>query len=362
MAEDGENIPMSSHYWLWKKKRNSIFPAVESKSESKTGAWIQTDFPSSSQVPEKGLTNNVESKSQSNIISCISLPGSVTDNIEEVQAHSSKNTVMDEEIRHGYPNSPGQLFPDIQMDGYQSKEELFYIPYRLAKVYVTKIAKDMHQMKVRYVKVIKELEHVGKKSQEQAIMSVKNQYSDKIKHLRASLEAYQEMVGKEKLCWQDTRKKLEEENRKLREEKEDLMNQLQVQDMNADKEKEVQNQSWLLKSIMQKLHCLYTEHNLTIKELQRSRLDLEKVQKMVTENREREKNARETKSDTIAQNGQDCFVVDIEEPQDYLSEEKFLLAIKANLEQVKSSLQKRETELKDLLQSKHWCSPQLLET
>ncbi|KAK9408207.1 hypothetical protein NXF25_006981 [Crotalus adamanteus] len=65
------------------------------------GAWIQTDFPSSSQVPEKGLTNNVKSKSQSNIISCISLPGSVTDDIDEVQAHSSKNTVMDEEIGHG---------------------------------------------------------------------------------------------------------------------------------------------------------------------------------------------------------------------------------------------------------------------
>lgn len=34
---DDENIPMSSHSWLWKKKRNSIFPTVESKSESKTG-------------------------------------------------------------------------------------------------------------------------------------------------------------------------------------------------------------------------------------------------------------------------------------------------------------------------------------
>lgn len=54
--------------------------------------------------------------------------------------------------------------------------------------------------------------------------------------------------------------------------------------------------------------------------------------------------------------------MDIEEAQDYLSEEKLLLAIEANLEQVKSSLQKRETELKDLLQTEHWCSPQLPET
>ncbi|XP_026526999.1 uncharacterized protein LOC113414342 [Notechis scutatus] len=147
----------------------------------------------------------------------------------------------------GYPSSPGQLFPDTQLDGYQSKEELFYIPYKSAKLYITKIVKDMHQMKIRYVKVIKELEHVGKESQ-------------------------------------------------------------------------------------------------------------------VTENRETEMNAREIKSDTITQNGQGCFVVDIEEIQDYLPEKKFLLEVKTNLEQVRSSLQKRETELKDLLQTEHWCNLQITET
>ncbi|XP_070592374.1 uncharacterized protein [Erythrolamprus reginae] len=389
MAEEDENIPMPSHSWLWKKRRNSIFPTVESKSESKTGAWIQTDFPSSSHTSEDGLRNNVESKSQSNIISWISLPGSVTDVIEEVQAYPIKNIVVEEETGHGqtfsnenksfhngktsfakrrseneenqkeaekgYPSSPGQLFPDVQLDGYQSKEELFYIPYRSAKLYIMKLAKDLHQMKLRYVKVIKELEHVGKENQ-QAIMAVENQYSDKIKHLRSSLETYQEMVGKEKKSWQDTRKRLEEENRKLRHEKEELMNLIQVQGMNADTE-----ESWLLKSIMQKLHCLYTQHNLTIKELHRSRLGIENVQKMVTENRETEMNAREIKSDTISQNGQGFFVVDIEEAQDYLPEKKFMLEVKTNLEQIRSSLQKRETEIKDLLQTEHWCNPQITE-
>ncbi|ETE57315.1 hypothetical protein L345_16972, partial [Ophiophagus hannah] len=97
---DDENIPMSSHSWLWKKKRNAIFPTVGSKSESKTGAWIQTDFPSSSQISEEGLRNNEESKSQSNIISWISLPGSVTDVIEEIQAHPTKNIAMEEETGH----------------------------------------------------------------------------------------------------------------------------------------------------------------------------------------------------------------------------------------------------------------------
>ncbi|KAG8130647.1 hypothetical protein E2320_017256, partial [Naja naja] len=104
---------MSSHSWLWKKKRNAIFPTVESKSESKTGltmnerhffslpgTWIQMDFPSSSQTSEEGLRNNEESKSRSNIISWISLPGSVTDVIEEIQAHPTKNIAMEEETGH----------------------------------------------------------------------------------------------------------------------------------------------------------------------------------------------------------------------------------------------------------------------
>ncbi|XP_058024044.1 uncharacterized protein K02A2.6-like, partial [Ahaetulla prasina] len=99
-----------------------------------------------------------------------------------------------------------------------------------------------------------------------------------------------------------------------------------------------------------------------IKELHRSRMDLENVQKMVTINSETEMNAREIKSDTITQNGQGSFVVDIEEAQDYLPENKFLLEVKTNLEQIRSSLQKRETELKDLLQTEHWCNPQITET
>lgn len=65
------------------------------------GAWIQTDFPSSSQVSEEGLRNNAESKSQSNIISWISLPGSVTDVKEEVQAHPTKIAAREEEIGQG---------------------------------------------------------------------------------------------------------------------------------------------------------------------------------------------------------------------------------------------------------------------
>lgn len=53
--------------------------------------------------------------------------------------------------------------------------------------------------------------------------------------------------------------------------------------------------------------------------------------------------------------------MDIEEAQDYLPEKKFLLEVKTNLEQIRSSLQKRETELKDLLQTEHWCNPQITE-
>lgn len=54
--------------------------------------------------------------------------------------------------------------------------------------------------------------------------------------------------------------------------------------------------------------------------------------------------------------------MDIEDAQDDLPEKKFLLKVKTNLEQIRSSLQKRETELKDLLQTEHWCSLQITET
>ncbi|XP_062828065.1 uncharacterized protein LOC134296613 [Anolis carolinensis] len=238
-----ENIPMSSRSWLWKKKNNSIFPTAES--QNTTAAWVQTVFPSCSQDTEESLRGDADPKSQTTIISSIPLPGSITDYLDEMQTHpSSKTKSIDvgEETElgeigkrqtllnkfrfdelsfvkcltdkkgkkaaaaKGHPSTVRVLPYDNQLDGCLSKEEQPYIPYRLAKLYIIKIAKDMQQMKSGYVKLIKELEQIEKESQEQAIMVVKNQYCNKMGNLKAQLEAYQEAVDKKNQYWQDTTK------------------------------------------------------------------------------------------------------------------------------------------------------------
>ncbi|XP_077792088.1 uncharacterized protein LOC114606889 [Podarcis muralis] len=415
-----EHIPMSSRSWLSKKKRNSVFPAAES--QNKTEAWVQTVIPSSSQVTEESSRSDAEPKSQTTISSSIPLPGSIMDYMDELQMHppcAAKSAAIVEEAgcgeigqgqswlnklsfnknklsfvtclnerkgnktaQKGHPSAPRVLFHDNQLDGCLSKEEQLYIPYRLAKLYITKIAKDMHQMKIGYTKAIKELEHVGKENQEQAMMALKNQYSNKMKNLRAQLEAYQEAVDKQNQYWQDTTKKLKEENRILRQEKEDLANQITLQ-----KEKWGDEKAWLLKSTTQKLDCLHNQHTLTIEELQKSRVNLEKVEKIVdfqmdlpcdqrraliisdeiTEKGITDHNAGVEKSNVTTQESETTepaqrstsVVVEMEEAHNGLPQKKLLLEVKATLELVKGSLHKRETEISELLQNGHWCNSQI---
>ncbi|XP_061483919.1 uncharacterized protein LOC133385269 [Rhineura floridana] len=256
---------------------------------------------------------------------------------------------LDMSLVYSDPSSPRLLSHDSKLDGCLSKEEQPYIPYRLAKLYITKVAKDMHQMKTGYMKAIKELEHAGKENQEQAIMTLKNQYSNKMKNLRAHLEAYQETVEKKNQYWQDTTKRLKEENRNLRQEKEDLVNQITLQKENWGDEK-----AWLLKRNTQKLDCLFTQHTLTIKELQRSRLNLEKVQKIV-----------DFQMDLPCDQQRALIIsdeVEMEEAHNCLPQKKLLLEVKTTLELIKGSLHKQETEISELLQNEHWCNSQITET
>ncbi|XP_053888199.1 uncharacterized protein LOC128839325 [Malaclemys terrapin pileata] len=93
-----ENIPLASRSWLWKKKRNSVFP--EAESQNKAEVWVQTVIPSSSQVTEDSLRSDVEPKSQATITSSVPLPGSVTAYLDEMQVHPScaiKSIMIDEE-------------------------------------------------------------------------------------------------------------------------------------------------------------------------------------------------------------------------------------------------------------------------
>nr|XP_056704960.1 uncharacterized protein LOC130476981 [Euleptes europaea] len=240
----------------------------------------------------------------------------------------------------------------------------------------------MHQMKIGYVKVIKELERIGKENQEQAITALKNQYTNKMKILRVHLEAYQKLIDRKNQDWQVTMKRLEEENNKLSQENEELVTQIRLQKEEWDNEK-----ACLLKSTSQKLDCLYTQHTLTIEELQKSRLNLEKVQKIlnfqmdlpcdqqkaliisdeVTQNRATGVDTGNMKSNLTAQKSgttepdeiAKSFVVEMNGGHDCSPQKKLLLEVKITLETVEESLQKRYKDISEFLQSAHWCNSQI---
>ncbi|XP_077200901.1 uncharacterized protein LOC143841077 [Paroedura picta] len=395
-----ENIPMSSQSWLWKKRRNAVFPATES--HSKIEAWVQTVIPSDSQVTEDCLRRNAEPRSQGAMVSSVHLPGSISDYLDEIQVHPShavKSIAIDEETGHGeikqgqswlnklgfnklsflkcfnewkrnktpvskgQPSSPRVLSHDNQLGGYLSKEGHFYIPCRLAKLYITKIIKDMHQMKTGYVKVIKELERVGKENQEQALTALKNQYNSKMKILRVHLEAYQKLIDKKNQDWQVTVKRLEEENNKLNQENGVLVEQIRMQKEEWDNEK-----ACLIKSNTEKLECLYTQHAITIEDLQKTRLHLGKVQKIVNFQMDLpcEQQKELILSDEISQTtgeinsksattksdqSSKSFVVETVGVHDCSPQKKLLLEVRTTLEMVEESLQKRYGNISELLQS-----------
>nr|XP_025953549.1 uncharacterized protein LOC112981834 isoform X2 [Dromaius novaehollandiae] len=199
-----ENIPLSSRSWLW-KKRNFISPAA--KSQSKTEAWVQTVIPSVSQVPEDAVRSDAEPKSQTTIHSSVPLPGSVIDYSDEMQEQPScviKSVMTEEEpdqngqrdswlhrlgistnkwsflnsligwseyraTEKDQPNTSVVCSADnhkvTELEECWRKEELSYIPYKLAKSYIAKIVEDMQQMKVKHMKIIKELDNIRKENQ-----------------------------------------------------------------------------------------------------------------------------------------------------------------------------------------------------
>ncbi|XP_075787831.1 uncharacterized protein LOC102452715 isoform X1 [Pelodiscus sinensis] len=372
-----ENIPLAPRSWLWKKKRNSVFPAAES--QSKAEVWVQTVIPSSTQVTEDSLRSDVEPKSQATLTSSVPLPGSVTAYLDEMQVHPSsaiRSITIDEEIgqvgigqRESWLNklringnklaflkcligwkgsktaveevAPGVCSPDNhrppELDGCMAKEEQPYIPYKLAKLYITKIVKDMQQMKIRHMKVIKELDCIRKDNQEQAITVLKSQHSGKMKILKAQLEAYQELVNKKNRQWQNTAKSLREKNGQLSQENKDLLYQIKQQN-----EKWAEEKTWILESFTQKLDHLYTQHFLTLRELQRIRLNMEKMVEIVNF----QMDFPQQKALVTAEK-----VVDQVEEHEHVLQKELLWKAQATLEVAKQSLYKREREVTELLQS-----------
>ncbi|XP_067424671.1 interaptin-like [Emydura macquarii macquarii] len=364
--------------------------------------WVQTVIPSSSQITEDSLRSDAEPKSQANTTSSVPLPGSVTAYLDEMQVHPScaiKSIMTDEETgqveteqeeswlnklginrnklaffkcligwkgnktveKVDSPNIPGLSSHDnhrlAELDGCMAKEEQPYIPYKLAKLYITKIVKDMQQMKIRHLKVIKELDCIRKENQEQALIALKNHHSGKMKILKARLEAYQELVNKKNRQWHNTTKSLREKNGQLSQENKDLLYQIKQQN-----EKWMEEKTWILESFSQKLDHLYTQHSLTLQELQRTRLDIEKVheivnlqmdfpqQKALVTSEERDVSGiLEAAADQMNTKWKNGNVVD--EEHEHLLQKELLWKAQATLEMAKQSLHKREREVAELLQN-----------
>ncbi|XP_025000865.2 uncharacterized protein LOC112530673 [Gallus gallus] len=200
-----ENIPLSLLPWFWKKKRNSVSPA--DKSQSKIEAWTESVTPSSSCTPEDLVGSDPEPKPQAIIYSSAPLPGSIMNFSEEIQENplcGIKRVMIEETpeqdvegnfwphklgvsinkwsqlnsltkmgenraLEKDHPNISGVCsdldHKDTELEECKIKEELPYIPYKLATLYIIKVVKDMQEMKSKHMKIIKQLENIKKEKQ-----------------------------------------------------------------------------------------------------------------------------------------------------------------------------------------------------
>nr|XP_033780436.1 rho-associated protein kinase 2-like [Geotrypetes seraphini] len=125
-----------------------------------------------------------------------------------------------------------------------------YIPYELAKLYITKIVEDMQQMKLRYKKIIEELELINE-DQERDMMVLRSHYSSKMDILQSKVKAYQEQIDNKNSYLEGIIKSLQEENRDLMKDKVGLLHQVKELQEKLEKEKltgEMENQEALMQN------------------------------------------------------------------------------------------------------------------
>ncbi|XP_053555949.1 uncharacterized protein LOC128647190 [Bombina bombina] len=101
-----------------------------------------------------------------------------------------------------------------------------YIPYKLAKLYITKIVTDMEQLKLKHKKIIKEIQASDKQNQDQAILALRKHYQTKMKNLKLELEAYHDINEKKHKEFQNKIKDMEKEKEHLIQEKASILFQL----------------------------------------------------------------------------------------------------------------------------------------
>nr|XP_005489686.1 uncharacterized protein LOC102072953 [Zonotrichia albicollis] len=353
-------------------------------------AWVQSDNLSGWQVKDS-LRIDPRTKPQTTRHSTGPLPGSVIDYSEEVQEHPScviESVVEDTPEEDGEGNSwLHKLGININKwsflncligwseDRTQEKDQFTtsgvssaadhkateleectakkvpYIPYRLATLHIIKVVKDMQQMKNRHMKIIRKLDDMRKEKEEETITTIKKHYSEKMRCLKSHLEAYQELMTKSNLHWQDTVKNLRLKNRQLIQENEDILYQMKQRTENWRKEK-----VWIIENLCKKLDYLYTQHTLTLQELHNISLHMERLQDLMNF---QIKNLQQKSEKAGGENSDMSEVLilktdkaaDEERKIDWSVEKEYLWQTHTILQEIQESLQKREREVTELLQS-----------
>ncbi|XP_071587177.1 uncharacterized protein [Heliangelus exortis] len=354
-------------------------------------AWVQPVIPSGSQVPEDKVRVDPDTKPLTNIHSPVPLPGSINDYSEEVQGHLESViksvTIEDTPEEDGEGNSwlhslgmninkwsflnslvgwrenraleKDHLTTSGVCSGADNKEELKkcttteevpYIPYKLAALYIFEIVKNMQQMQNKHMRIIKQLDNIRKENQEQTITNIKKHYGDKMRSLKSQLEAYRDLMTKRNTYWQDTAKSLRERNRQLIQEKEDLLHQMKQQTEKWEEEK-----VWILENVHKNLDYLYTQHVLTLQELHNISLYVERVHDLmncqIKINQQNSKKAEGGKADASMILQLKTEVTHKEEKPAWSMETGHLCQAHIMLQKVQESLQKREREVTELLRS-----------
>ncbi|CAM9157876.1 unnamed protein product [Bubo scandiacus] len=356
-------------------------------------AWLRTVIPPGSQVPEDSIRIDPETKLQATIHSSVALPGSVIDYSEEIQEHPSCviKSVMTEETpeEHGEGNSwlhklgmninkwsfLNSLFgwsenralekdhvktsgvcsdaghKATELEECTTKKEVPYIPYKLATLYIIKIVKDMQQMKNKHMKIIRQLENIKKEKQEQTVTTIKKLYGEKMRSLKSQLDAYRKLMNQSNTHWQDRVKSLRERNRQLIQEKEDLLHQMKQQTEKWEEEK-----VWIVENLCKNLDCLYTQHTLTLQELHNISLYVERVYdlmnfqiKILQQQSEKTEGEKVDVSEFLELKMEQ--VTNEEEKPEWSMEKGYLWQAHTLLQKIQESLQKREREVTELLQS-----------
>nr|XP_009671372.1 PREDICTED: centrosome-associated protein CEP250-like [Struthio camelus australis] len=203
------------------------------------------------------------------------------------------------------------------------------------------IVEDMQQMKIKHTKIIKELGNIRKENQEQTITTMKKHYGDKMRSVKAQLEAYQELMNKRSTHWQVTIKNLRERNRQLSQDKEELLHQI-----NHQTEKWKEEKTWILENVSKNLDRLYAQHILTLQELQNLSLYVEKVHDLVNF---RIKNLQKKSEKTAIEKADVSVVLELkaEQEQTITTMKKHygdkMRSVKAQLEAYQELMNKRST-------------------